>query len=334
MRHLVELGTRFDRTAGGDLPSPGRAGTCATASHMRAATTTGAEIVRALVRAVQDDSGIVLYEQALALDLLADDTGAVRGVTLHVMGQGPARQGRRRSGARRRVGDRWAGQVFAATTNPDRCHGRRHGDGRPRRGGDVDLEFVQFHPTVMCLGPAAAASNRWCPKQCAAKGAAPRSPWAAIHAGTANWPNWRRGDVVAKAIMRVMQTGAPNVWLDGRGLGSGHLGRTIPPILARSRDLGIDPVTQLIPVTPAPALRERRVRTDLSGRASLRGLFALRRGGLHRRARREPVGVELVARGLVFAERIARFWPTGFRAVGTRCPRWAPPRSWTRPLVR
>ena len=106
-----------------------------------------------MVEAIAQDPGIELVENALALDLITDVTGAAQGITLHVMG----------TGQRDGVGAALApavvlatggfGQVFRQTTNPYVSTG----DGvalAMRAGADVaDLEFVQFHPTVMWLGP-------------------------------------------------------------------------------------------------------------------------------------------------------------------------------------
>ncbi len=313
VRHLVELGTRFDRTAGGDLALTREGGHLRDRIAHAGGDATGAEIVRALVQAVQDDSGIVLYEQALALDLLADDTGAVQGVTLHVMGQG------QRDG----VGAVLApavvlatgglGQVFAATTNPIVATG--DGMAMAARAGAVmsDLEFVQFHPTVMWLGPAARGQQPLVSEAVRGEGALLLDPHGRrfmpeLHQLAELAPR----DVVAKAIMRVMrETGAPNVWLDGRGLGADTWAERFPTILARSRDLGIDPVTQLIPVTPAQHYASGGVRTDLSGRASLRGLFACGEvacTGVHGANR---LASNSLLEGLVFAERIAEVLAEG-----------------------
>ena len=82
-------------------------------------------------------------------------------------------------------------------------------------------------------------------------------------------------DVVAKAITRVMrEQGVRHVWLDARGLGADVLLRRFPSIVARCRELGIDPVAEPIPVAPAAHYASGGVRTDLAGRTSIPGLYA------------------------------------------------------------
>ena len=307
VRHLVELGTRFDRTAGGDLALTREGGHLRDRIAHAGGDATGREIVRALVQAVHDDSDIVLYEQALALDLLRDDRGAVQGLTLHVMGQG------QRDG----VGAVLApavvlatgglGQIFAATTNPRVATG--DGMAMAARAGAVmsDLEFVQFHPTVMWLGPAARGQQPLISEAVRGEGALLLDPHGRrfmpdVHPLAELAPR----DVVAKAVMRTMrEAGASNVWLDGRALGADVWRERFPTILARSRELGVDPVTELIPVAPAQHYASGGVRTDLSGRTSLKGLFACGEAactGVHGANR---LASNSLLEGLVFAERIA-----------------------------
>ncbi len=313
VRELVDLGTRFDRTSGGDLALTREGGHLRDRIAHAGGDATGREIVRALVRAVHDDSDIVLYEQALALDLLRDDRGAVQGLTLHVMGQG------QRDG----VGAVLApavvlatgglGQVFAATTNPRVATG--DGMAMAARAGAVmsDLEFVQFHPTVMWLGPAARGQQPLISEAVRGEGAVLLDPHGRrfmpdIHPLAELAPR----DVVAKAVMGSMrEAGASHVWLDGRALGAEVWQQRFPTILARSRELGVDPVTELIPVAPAQHYASGGVRTDLSGRASRKGLFACGEAactGVHGANR---LASNSLLEGLVFSEQIAEVLARG-----------------------
>jgi L-aspartate oxidase len=112
-------------------------------------------------------------------------------------------------------------------------------------------------------------------------------------------------DVVAKAIMRRMRAeGAPHVWLDGRMLGADTWLQRFPTILESCRSHGIDPVTDLIPVAPAQHYVSGGVRTDLSGRASIPGLYACGEvacTGVHGANR---LASNSLLEGLVFARRI------------------------------
>ncbi|MEZ5117918.1 MAG: L-aspartate oxidase [Candidatus Nanopelagicales bacterium] len=313
VRRLIDLGARFDVDATGGLALTREGGHLHDRIAHAGGDATGAEISRALVAAVALDPGIELVEQALVLDLLLDATGAAQGVTLHVMGQG------QRDG----VGAALApavvlatgglGQVFSQTTNPYVATG----DGVAmalRAGADVaDLEFVQFHPTVLWLGPAARGQQPLVSEAVRGEGAVLLDAdgqrfMPEVHPLAELAPR----DVVAKAIMRRMrESGAPHVWLDGRGLGSDTWQRRFPTILQSCRDHGVDPVTDLIPVAPAQHYASGGVRTDLHGRATVPGLFACGEvacTGVHGANR---LASNSLLEGLVFAERIGAVLAAG-----------------------
>ncbi|GAA2301385.1 hypothetical protein GCM10010149_58210 [Nonomuraea roseoviolacea subsp. roseoviolacea] len=307
LRRLMARGARFDRTPDGDLQL-GREG-----GHRRdrivhaGGDATGAEVQRALAEAVRASSSIEVIEHALVLDLLKDARGRAAGVTLHVMGEG-ARDG---VGAVRAgavvLATGGMGQVYAATTNPAVSTG--DGVALALRAGAVvrDLEFVQFHPTVLWLGADSTGQQPLISEAVRGEGA-----FLIDHEGNA----FMRGvheladlaprDVVAKAITRTMRrTGRDHVHLDGRHFGADLWATRFPTILAACREHGIDPVTEPIPVAPAAHYASGGVRTDLSGRTSIDGLYACGEvacTGIHGANR---LASNSLLEGLVFAERIA-----------------------------
>ena len=173
------------------------------------------------------------------------------------------------------------GQVFSSTTNPSVATG--DGVAAALRAGAVvtDLEFVQFHPTVLWLGEGAtrpaAADLRGGPRR---GRRARRRRRRAVHAGRAPdgrpRPAGRRGRARSS---RGCARPAPTTsgWTPGTWAGT-FLEARFPSIVARCRELGFDPATELLPVAPAQHYACGGVETDLLGRSSLDGPVRVRRG--------------------------------------------------------
>ena len=316
VRELVGLGARFDTEADGGLSLTREGGHHADRIAHAGGDATGAEISRALVaqlEAVRNDPGIEVLEHALVLDLLTSAPGPdgapgpVCGVTLHVIGEG-SRDG---------VGAALApavvlatggiGQVYPSSTNPVQATG----DGLAaalRAGAEVaDLEFVQFHPTVLWLGAGARGQLTLVSEAVRGEGALLLDTdglrfMPEVHPMAELAPR----DVVAHAIVRRMaETGSDHVYLDARHLGADFLRARFPTIHERLLAEGIDLTTDLVPVAPAQHYHSGGVVTDLRGRSSLPGLYAAGEAactGVHGANR---LASNSLLEGLVFAHRAA-----------------------------
>ncbi|SHN16268.1 L-aspartate oxidase [Actinacidiphila paucisporea] len=314
VRRLIGTGARFDTDpASGEILLTREGGHHRRRIAHAGGDATGAEVSRALIDAVraagvaQAGGGLELIENALVLDLLDDAEGRTAGVTLHVMGQG-RRDGVGAVHCRAVVlATGGMGQVFSATTNP----AVSTGDGVAlalRAGAEVsDIEFVQFHPTVLWLGPDAEGQQPLVSEAVRGEGAyLVDAEGVRFMVGQHELAELAPRDIVAKGITRRMQeTGAAHMYLDGRHFGAAMWAERFPTILAACRAHGIDPVTGLIPVAPAAHYASGGVRTDLSGRTTVPGLYACGEvacTGVHGANR---LASNSLLEGLVFAERIA-----------------------------
>lgn len=310
VRELIALGTNFDHHDG-ELSLTREGGHHRDRIAHAGGDATGAEIQRALIAAVEQDASIEVVQHALALDLLLAADGGVAGVTLHVMGEGQ-RDGVGAVHCRAVVlASGGLGQVFSASTNPSVATG--DGMALALRAGAVlrDLEFVQFHPTVMYLGPDSQGQQPLISEAVRGEGAflvdfEGNRFMSGLHALADLAPR----DVVAKAITkRMMETGRPHMWLDARHLGREFWEQRFPTILATCRSHGVDPVHDLIPVAPAQHYASGGVRVDLWGRTGVRGLYATGEvacTGVHGANR---LASNSLLEGLVFSRRIAKVLP-------------------------
>ncbi|MFE1405131.1 L-aspartate oxidase [Streptomyces sp. NPDC058770] len=306
VRRLIGAGARFDTTDGGEIALTREGGHHRSRIAHAGGDATGAEISRALVAAVRE-AALRTIENALVLDLLTDADGRTAGVTLHVMGEG-RHDG---VGAVRApavvLATGGMGQVFSATTNP----AVSTGDGVAlalRAGAEVsDLEFVQFHPTVLYLGADSEGQQPLVSEAVRGEGAhLVDASGARFMVGQHELAELAPRDIVAKAITRRMELhGTEHMYLDARHFGADMWERRFPTILAACRAHGIDPVTEPIPVAPAAHYASGGVRTDLRGRTTVPGLYACGEvacTGVHGANR---LASNSLLEGLVFAERIA-----------------------------
>ncbi|GGO57232.1 L-aspartate oxidase [Streptomyces lasiicapitis] len=306
VHRLIATGAHFDESEEGALALTREGGHHRRRIAHAGGDATGAEISRALVEAVRA-RGIPTVENALVLDLLTDDEGRTAGVTLHVMGEGQHDGVGAVHAPAVVLATGGMGQVFSATTNPSVSTG----DGVAlalRAGAEVsDLEFVQFHPTVLFLGADAEGQQPLVSEAVRGEGAhLVDADGVRFMVGQHELAELAPRDIVAKGITRRMQEqGAEHMYLDARHFGADMWATRFPTILAACRAHGIDPVTEPVPVSPAAHYASGGVRTDLYGRTTVPGLYACGEvacTGVHGANR---LASNSLLEGLVYAERIA-----------------------------
>lgn len=259
---------------------------------IHAKDSSGLAISSALIDSVRRASKIEVFEHALATELLLVGE-KVEGLKVFYAGQ---------------MKEIWVdfvvlctgglGQIFKRSTNPPTAEG--DGLALAFRAGAVlaDMEFVQFHPTALALS-----------------GAPPFLLSEALRGAGATLINSRgrrfmlerddraelaTRDVISRSIYEVLQSEAQlgmsespgiihtrdlysgsgnrdirNVWLDLRMLGREQLVERFPAIYRQLLEFGIDASLDLVPVAPAVHYFMGGIATDIAGRTSVPGLYAL-----------------------------------------------------------
>lgn len=274
---LISWGTKFD-LENGALALTREGGH----SHRRIVhalgDATGHEVMRAIIARATAVENVVLWDDTFTADLLTHD-GACAGAVVWRPGAGTvlvwAKQVILAAGG--------CGMVYRETTNPPVATG----DGMAaawRAGAQLrDMEFMQFHPTVLYVAGSArfliteavrgegaylrdVHGERFMPAEDPRAELAPR-------------------DVVSRAIFRTMErTQHPNVYLDLSHLDPAVVRNRFPGINRVCRQFGLDITRDRVPVRPGAHYMIGGVTVDMGGRTTLPGLWAageVTSSGLH-----------------------------------------------------
>jgi len=304
LRWLMDLGAAFTAMESGQLDL-GREGGHSARRVAHAGDVTGAEIQRALVAAVESHPRIRVLEWHMGVDLIVENKRGKpeRCVGAYVLDERTGRVDKLLAHATI-LATGGAGKVYLYTSNPDVATG----DGVAmayRAGAEIsNMEFFQFHPTVL-FEPR--AKSFLISEVLRGEGAVLRLPdgdafMKRHHALTDLAPR----DVVARAIdFEMKRTGSEHVLLDITHKSRQFLEDRFPNIFARCAQYGIDMSREPIPVVPAAHYSCGGVSSDLFGRSSVPGLFAIGETactGLHGANR---LASNSLLEGLVFAKQAA-----------------------------
>jgi L-aspartate oxidase len=265
VRELIEWGAAFDRDADG-APALGREAAHSVRRVLHARDATGREISRLLWTRVSADRRIRVIDAALATALIMN--GGRCGGAAFSGGDGEARV----TAGRTLLATGGGGQIFRETTNPAIATGDGVAMAALAGARVADLEFIQFHPTVMNVE----GSPRFLLSE-ALRGEGAR---LVNQAGEAFMDRYEHAgdlasrDLVSRAIVREAdRTGAP-VYLSMAHLDAEFVRRRFPTITQACAAAGLDLARDPVPVSPAAHYVMGGVETDLDGRTSLPGLFA------------------------------------------------------------
>jgi len=279
---LIELGARFDERTDPALPGGRALDLTREGGHSRrrvlhAKDATGAEIERALLKAVAAEPNIAVFENHVAVDLILSSKvglpGPARCIGAYVLDRA-SQQVVTFAASAVILATGGCGKVYLYTTNPDIATG--DGVAMAYRAGAAiaNMEFIQFHPTCLYHPKAksfliseavrgeggllrGADGQRFMDRYDARAELAPR-------------------DIVARAIDSEMKrTGAGCVFLDITHKSARFIIDHFPNIYARCLEHGIDITKEFIPVVPAAHYQCGGVVVNLDGETGIPGLLAI-----------------------------------------------------------
>lgn len=295
---LIEWGTNFDEEGG--QVALGREGGHSHARIVHAlGDATGREVMRAVLDQIRSRSNVRLWQNSFTVDLLTHD-GRCRGALVW-----DRRRGLTAIWARAVVlATGGAGQLYRESTNPPIATGDGHALAY-RAGVELrDMEFMQFHPTVLYV---AGSSRHLLTEALRGEGAYLRDRdgrrfMVEAHPMAELAPR----DDVSRAIVETMsRTQHPNVYLDLTHLDAESIRRRFPGIDRLCRGFDLDITADLIPVRPGAHYMIGGVTVDASGRTTLPGLWAAGEAtssGLHGANR---LASNSLLEGLVYGARAA-----------------------------
>ncbi|HAC91170.1 MAG TPA: L-aspartate oxidase [Planctomycetaceae bacterium] len=277
INQLIQWGTQFDNHQGQLML--GQEGGHSRQRILHAlGDATGKEIMRAVIQRTRQSPNINICEQAFTIDLLTDHQRCCGAIIARAVSPPLllwARETILCTGG--------CGQVYRETTNPRVATGDGHALAYRAGARLRDMEFMQFHPTVLYI----AGSSRTLVTE-AIRG-------AGAHLVDCNqyrfMPDYDSRlelaprDVVSQSIVSQMgKTQHPCVYLSLKHLSAEKVHSEFPGFTAACKKFGLEPSIDLIPVRPGAHYMIGGVEVDCEGRSSLKGLWAageVTSSGLH-----------------------------------------------------
>jgi L-aspartate oxidase len=244
---LIEIGTKFD-IAGGEISLTTEGGH----SHPRVlhagGDATGEEIEKKLVSFTKELEQVNFKPNYFVLDILTSEDNCIGVIGLDLS----SRSIEIHPSSNVLIASGGIGQLYELSTNPPISTG----DGVAmayRAGAEImDIEFVQFHPTVFRTND----GNRFMTGKHPREELAPR-------------------DIVVKEMIKTMDTSRCNfVYLDATHIPESHLKIRFPNIIFKLKENGLDLTKDLIKVSPAEHYLNGGIRTGYDGRTNIEGLYS------------------------------------------------------------
>lgn len=283
IRDLVKWGVNFDKKEDGEFDLH-REGGHSEFRILHHADDTGAEIQRGLMEAVRRHPNIEILENHFAVEIITQHHLGIR-VTrrtpdiecygAYVLNPDTGKVDTYLSRITL-VATGGTGAIYAATSNPNIATGDGIAMVYRAKGKVKDMEFVQFHPTVL-FNPKETHPAYLITEAMRGYGGILRLPDGEEFMQKYD----ERGslaprDIVARAIDREMKIhGLDHVCLDVTHKNPEETKHHFPNIYAKCLSIGIDITKEFIPVAPSAHYMCGGIKVDLDGQSSIHRLYAV-----------------------------------------------------------
>ena len=262
---LLKLGMEFDRTSGKLSTTLEAAHTHRRVLHVK--DRTGKALVDVLNEQV-DQRDNVLHQRGIRVTQIWVERGRCLGVQVL---DGPALRWIKAKAVVLASGG--GGHLFANTTNPTQASGE--GIALAWRAGAFieDLEFFQFHPTALKLDN---APSFLISEALRGEGAVLVDSLGESPVDQLEGKDLASRDQVSRALFKAMQKQkVDHIGLDVKSIAVEDIEARFPTIFQRCRELGLEPLKEIIPIAPSAHYWMGGVATNLKAQTNIKGLFAI-----------------------------------------------------------
>lgn len=270
VKDLLKFGVEFDRDENNNLCFTKEAAHSVRRILHSGGDATGKMIEKALTKDVSENENIDVYEQTEAVELLVNSE--CKGV---IVFNDLTHEYETIYSSAVILATGGLGQLYKYTTNPAVATG--DGIALAYNAGAVlqDLEFIQFHPTALAID---GDENRFLISE-AVRGEGAKLVDAdgiefmhKYHEKLELAPR----DIVTRAnYNEMLEKGVDHVYLNATCIGKDKLAERFPNISRICLENGIDIAHDFIPVAPAAHYSMGGIKTDIEGRTTVKGLYAI-----------------------------------------------------------